>query len=223
MRSLRAFATRIQAALIALSSSCAARFTTTVPFRNTSLAWGTMSQLLHWLVVFLIVVQWALAKYAATQTLAGKIGPLGLHKSIGITIFALALLRLIWRLSNTVPAESEELKAWERILARISHILLYAFIIALPITGWLMSSARNFPVSWFGEFQLPALVSPDHRLFEQMDNLHQAFFTALLAVALLHVLGALKHHFVDRNDILLRMLPVWRAGARAARAGRHRP
>jgi cytochrome b561 len=177
-----------------------------------------MSQLLHWLVVFLIVVQWGLAKYASTQTLTGKIGPLGLHKSIGITILGVAALRLIWRLLNPTPSAPGNQRAWERGLARISHVVLYALIFALPISGWLMSSARNFAVSWFGVFQIPPPISPDAKLFRQMDDLHQLLFTTLLFAVSLHVIGAFKHHFIDRDAVLRRMLPRWRSGTRVTRS-----
>ena len=216
MKIIQLMAYRIRASIGWWRSFCAARFAGGVPFRNTNATWGFLSQLLHWLVVFLIIVQWILARYASTQTLMAKILPLGLHKSFGITILALAALRLVWRLLNPTPSAPDDQRAWERVLARISHVALYALIIALPISGWLMSSARNFAVSWFGIFQLPALAGPDQQLFKQMDDLHRFLFTALLVIASLHVLGAFKHHYVDRNDMLRRMLPTWRAGSKAS-------
>jgi len=76
-----------------------------------------------------------------------------------------------------------------------------------PLTGWIMSSAKNFPVSWFRLFQLPDLVAPNEALFQQMRSLHHSLFALLVVVAALHVAGALKHHFIDRNDVLRRMLP----------------
>ena len=82
-----------------------------------------------------------------------------------------------------------------------------ALIFAMPLTGWLMSSAKNFPVSWFSLFQLPDLVAPSEQLFRQMRSLHHMLFAVLVVVALLHIAGALKHHFIDRNDVLKRMLP----------------
>jgi cytochrome b561 len=214
MRYFQPHVRRICALVAVACSSCAARFTARISWRNTRATWGAISQLLHWLVVFLVAVQWSLAKYAATQTLTGKIGTLGLHKSIGITILALAASRLIWRLLNPTPSSPDGQKVWERGLARLSHVALYALIFALPISGWVMSSARNFAVSWFGIFQIPSLVSPDPKLFKQMEDLHQLLFTALLVAALLHVIGAFKHHYIDRDDVLRRMLPTWRSGAR---------
>lgn len=178
-------------------------------FRNTTRAWGTLSKSLHWIIVLLIISQPIIANYADSLSGLAKIGPLSLHKSIGITILALAIIRLVWRWLNPVP-ETGELKAWERMLAGVSHLLLYALIFAIPLSGWMMSSARNFPVSWFNLVQLPDLVRPGKETYELMHDLHGALFAALFVVALLHIAGALKHHFIDRNDVLRRMLPFGR-------------
>jgi cytochrome b561 len=108
---------------------------------------------------------------------------------------------------NQTPELATETKPWERVLANISHLLLYALIFAMPLTGWMMSSAKNYPVSWFKLFQFPDLVAPAEQTFHQMHDLHHLLFDVLVGVALLHVAGALKHHFIDRNDVLKRMLP----------------
>jgi len=175
-------------------------------FRNTTRAWGTLSKSLHWIIVLLILGQPLIAMYADSLSGPAKIAPLALHKSLGITILALAIIRLVWRWLNPVPSTGE-LAPWERVLARLSHVALYALLFAMPLTGWMMSSARNFPVSWFNLVQLPDLVRPARETYELMHDLHGALFVALISVALLHVAGALKHHLVDRNDVLKRMLP----------------
>ena len=88
-----------------------------------------------------------------------------------------------------------------------SHLLLYALIFAMPLSGWLMSSARGFPVAWFNQFTFPDLVARNETLYRQLQDLHHLLFSVLVCVALLHIAGALKHHFIDRNDVLKRMLP----------------
>ncbi|MCS6946826.1 MAG: cytochrome b [Steroidobacteraceae bacterium] len=175
---------------------------------NTTRRWGAISQALHWLIVVLIVLQYVLAE-AADDLPAGpaKLALLARHKSIGVTILALALLRLVWRSSNPTPLLPERMPRWERWLARATHTGLYVGLFAMPLTGWMMSSARNFPVSWFGLVQLPDLVSPSTATYERMHEAHESIFAVLLALALLHMAGALKHHFIDRDDVLLRMLP----------------
>ena len=177
-------------------------------FRNTTRSWGFVSKLLHWLVVLLIVNQWVIAERADSLPIGiAKLQALAWHKSFGITILMLAVLRLAWRWVNPVPDLTADTRPWERVLAKLSHFLLYALIFAMPLSGWLMSSAKNFPVSWFRLFQLPDLVAPDERTYQLMRDLHHLLFDLLVVVAAVHVAGALKHHFIDRNDVLKRILP----------------
>jgi len=177
-------------------------------FRNTTRSWGVVSKALHWLIVLLIINQAVIANRAEGLPLgADKLQAIGLHKSLGMTILVLAILRLVWRWANPVPTLDGMAKGWERAAAHISHFLLYALIFAVPLSGWLMSSARNFPVSWFGVFQFPDLVGPDKQFYELMHDLHPLLFSALVIVALAHIAGALKHHFIDKNEVLKRMLP----------------
>jgi cytochrome b561 len=177
-------------------------------FRNSTRTWGSLSSALHWIIVLLIINQWVIGMRADSLPVGlAKLQALAWHKSFGITILMLAVVRLAWRWMNPVPDLSAETRPWERVLARISHVLLYGLIFALPLSGWLMSSAKNFPVSWFSLFQLPDLVAPSEQLFRQMRSLHHILFAVLVVVAALHIAGALKHHFIDRNDVLKRMLP----------------
>ena len=177
-------------------------------FRNTNRAWGVVSKTLHWAIVLMILYQWYLGMHALSLgNSPAKISVFALHKSLGMTVFMLAIVRLVWRWANPVPSLEGVTKGWERLAAGFSHVALYGLIFLMPITGLLMSSARNFPVSWFGVFQFPDLVAPDKPTFERMRDLHHTLFAALVIVALLHIAGALKHHFIDRNAVLKRMLP----------------
>lgn len=179
-----------------------------MPIRNTSLSWGAISKSLHWLIVLLIVMQWVIMQRAEALPMGSdKVFVIGMHKSFGMTIFALAIIRLVWRCMNPVPTLEGKAKRWERVLARGSHVLLYTLIFTLPLSGWLMSSARGFPVSWFNQFTFPDLVAKNEALYRQFQDLHHLLFAVLVCVALLHVAGALKHHFIDKNDVLKRMLP----------------
>jgi len=181
-----------------------------MPFRNTKRAWGSLSKALHWLIVLLIINQWLIAERAEDLTGFQKFTALNWHKWFGMTIFMLAIVRLVWRIANPVPDLTEETKPWERVLAKVSHFLLYTLIFAMPLTGWIMSSAKAYGVSWFNVFQFPDLVGKNERLYEIMRDTHHALFKVLVATALLHAAGALKHHFIDRNDVLRRMLPFGR-------------
>ena len=174
---------------------------------NTETRYGLVPQLLHWAVVVLIGVQYWLAERAEDLPLGmEKLATITRHKSVGITILLLALVRIAWRLLDR-PPPPPPMPAWQRNAAALAHWGLYALLFALPLTGWMMSSAANYPVSWFGLLQLPDLVMPSEELHEVLEEFHEALFVALLSLAGLHVLAALKHQFVDRDGLLSRMLP----------------
>lgn len=176
--------------------------------RNSEAKYGAIAQLFHWTIVVLVITQFVLAQradglprgIALLQTLA-------LHKSVGITIFALAVLRLLWRWVNPVPPVPPSSPRWQHLGARISHVALYALLLLMPLFGWLMSSARNFPVSWFGIATLPDLIGPSEKAYDFFHEGHELLAKVLFVLALLHIAAALKHHFIDRDDVLLRMLP----------------
>lgn len=177
--------------------------------RNTPGRWGALSQTLHWLIVALIITQVTLASMAADLPLGPrKIKLLATHKSIGITILALVCVRVLWRWSNPTPVLPETLKPYERTAARATHGLLYALLFALPLSGWMMSSARGFPVSYFGFFTLPDLVPKSRPLYEMLLTTHGVLAAILIALAGLHALAALRHHFWLKDDVLRRMLPA---------------
>jgi len=182
-----------------------------MPIRNTTVRWGAISQLFHWLIVVLILTQFVLAnEYNHLPLGLAKLGVIAKHKSVGITIFALAVLRLVWRALNPTPELPNTLKPYERVLAHITHYALYAILFLMPLSGWMMSSARSFPVSWFGLFQLPDLVAPNRPLYDTLHTTHDTLAWILVVVATLHLLAALKHHFVLKDDTLRRMLPFTR-------------
>lgn len=176
--------------------------------RNTTRRWGAVAQLLHWLIALFIIAQFTLAwLFDDLPAGAKKLTLLARHKSIGITILMLALVRLGWRWANPTPSLPDTLKPYERSLAKFTHALLYLLLLAVPVTGWLMSSARGFPVSWFGFWQLPDLVSKDKALYELLVTTHTVLALTLGGVVALHLGAALKHHFMLKDDVLRRMLP----------------
>lgn len=179
--------------------------------RNTTSRWGIVAQSLHWLIVALVITQIVLARIGHELPLGmEKLAVLARHKSVGITILGLAVIRLLWRWMNPTPSLPNTLKPYERVLAKVTHAALYALLFAMPITGWIMSSARNFPVSWFGLVQLPDFVAPNRPLYDAMHETHEILAWILVSTALLHAAAALKHHFVLKDDVLRRMLPFTR-------------
>ena len=177
--------------------------------RNSAARYGGVAIALHWGVAALIVTQFVLASLAEAAeesgSLMGQVMWLARHKSVGITILGLAVVRIAWRLSNPVPAHPAGMPGWQRLAASATHWALYALLFALPLTGWAMSSAANFPVSVFGLFTLPDFVAADDGLKHTLAEVHEVLATALFALAVLHLLAALKHQFIDRDGALARM------------------
>ncbi|MEJ1964272.1 MAG: cytochrome b [Gammaproteobacteria bacterium] len=181
-----------------------------MPIRNTTTRWGSVAQLLHWVIVILIITQFVLGYKAHWATGLAKLAPVVPHKSIGITILGLAVLRLVWRLMNPTPVLPAGLKPWERAAAHVTHYGLYVLLFAMPLIGWIASSARSFPVSWFGLAQLPDLVGSNRPLYDTLMGFHYWLSWVLVAIVALHVAAALKHHLFLRDDVLRRMLPFTR-------------
>jgi cytochrome b561 len=176
--------------------------------RNTLTRYGAVAQLFHWAIVALVITQFVLAERAEGLSPVAKIGILATHKSVGITILGLALLRLTWRLFYPVPPAPTSTPRWQQRAARVSHFLLYALLFITPVLGWLMSSARAFSVSWFGLVTLPDFIEPNKAAYETLHDAHEFMAKSLAVIAIVHAAAALKHHFFDRDNVLRRMLPV---------------
>lgn len=164
--------------------------------------------ILHWLIAIAVIVNWRIAEAGEHLEMAEKIEVMNRHKALGMTILALTILRVLWRLAQKPPALSSTLKPWEAMLARTVHLLFYVLLIGLPIGGWIANSAYGQGVDIFGLFTVPALPVPNNPdLGERIFGLHAAGGTVMLALIALHIVGALKHQFFDRDGNLYRMLP----------------
>ena len=165
---------------------------------------------LHWGMAALMTAGFALGLYVSD--LPGfsprYLRLVAYHKWIGITVLGLAALRAAWRLLHAAPA-LPAMPPWQAFAARLTHGLLYALIFVVPLAGWLFSSAKGFPVVYLGLWQLPDLVHKDKLLAGLLGQLHASFAWAAFYVVLLHAAAALKHHFIDHDDTLRRMLR-WR-------------
>jgi cytochrome b561 len=128
------------------------------------------------------------------------------HKQLGMFALALVLLRLGWRVGHALPALVDTLPEWQKVAARLVHLCLYALMLALPVTGWLMSSAAGFSVSILDLFDLPDLVAKDDFLFQAFVQAHKWSGYVLIALAVMHAGAALMHHFVDKDETLKKML-----------------
>jgi len=171
--------------------------------------YSTVSLTLHWLIAALVVTQvtliWA---HEATD------GPISrefvqIHKSVGLGILALTLGRLGWRIANPAIPLPEAMPRWEKLLARATHVLFYAFLIGMPLVGWAASSAGGREIQWFGLFQWPLLpIGGGREVAGRLIDMHELAAKGLYALIALHVIGALKHHFVVRDNVLHRMIPL---------------
>jgi cytochrome b561 len=166
---------------------------------------------LHWLVALMILCSATLGLYMVDLQLSPtKLKLYSWHKWLGVTIFLVAAVRLVWRLTHPAPDLPATVPSWQRRAAALTHALLYLLLFVIPLSGWLMSSALGVQVVYFGVLPLPDLVEKDKALGEQLKLAHLALNVTLLTLVVLHVAAALKHHFLDRDEVLHRMLPAVR-------------
>ena len=183
---------------------------------NQATRYSAVAQTFHWVIAGLISVQFVLGRLAEPLPLGvHKLSLLARHKSVGMTILMLAVLRLLWRLWHPAPPLPAGMTRLERIGARGTHVAFYVLLFAMPLTGWTMSSAKNYSVSWFGLFTWPNLIGKNEAAFEFLRTTHDTLSGLLFAVAVLHILAALKHHFWNRDDVLVRMLPFTKSERRS--------
>jgi cytochrome b561 len=171
------------------------------------LHYGTTAKIFHWLIVGLLVAQYAIGWSMPDIHRGDKPGAgMTLHVSLGITILILIVLRFAWRLTHPVAPE-RSLPPWQRLSSEGVHWLLYVLVLATTMSGWLFASFRGWTASWFYVFPLPMLAADNAAAGKAMDGLHQAMEWSLLAFIGLHVLFAFVHMFVYRDRIMQRMLP----------------
>lgn len=174
---------------------------------NSTTRWGWVAQSLHWLMAIGLISNLVIGFIAEDMPLSlDKLKLFLWHKSIGITLLGLILLRIFWRWKQPVP-ELASMPRWQQQASNASHATLYLLMLALPVSGWIVNSAADFPLKWFGLIELPAIAGANDELKETMATIHEWFAWGLIAVLVVHVLAALKHAFVDKDQILQRMLP----------------
>lgn len=165
-----------------------------------------MSKALHWVMALLILFLLPVGFFMAEMDFSPfKLQVYGLHKSFGMIVLMLVAVRILWRSLVRGPHHLATHQPWEILLAKLIHVLLYIGMLGMPLSGWLMSSAGDFPNSFFGLFDFPALTAKDEGLYKLMKLAHLLTSLALIGGVGLHVAGALKHHFIDRDETLRRM------------------
>jgi cytochrome b561 len=169
-----------------------------------------IAMLLHWLTALLII-----AAFFLGLTMVGihgfsptKLKYYSWHKWLGVTVLGVAALRLLWRKANTPPPPLASIAAWQHKVAEGMHYLLYFLIFAVPVSGYFYTYAAGVPVVYLGLWQLPALIAPNPELKPILQNVHYVLTMTMAAAVVAHALAALKHHFIDRDVTLKRMLPL---------------
>ncbi|QKK03455.1 MAG: cytochrome b [Pseudomonadota bacterium] len=182
-----------------------------VPFRNTKSAYGVISQTFHWLIVALLIVQYAWAwRIDGVDGIRARLELVTQHKTIGMSVLILAVLRLLWRMFNRPPPLPAGMPRWESLAARAGHWMLYGLIIAVPLSGWAYSSAAGYGDYWWGPVDFPGIAPTSEALEDLFHEIHEWLTTTLAVVAIGHTLAALRHHFWLKDDVMTRMLPTWR-------------
>lgn len=164
---------------------------------------------LHWLIALALIGSFGLGLYMHDLPLSPqKLKLYSWHKWAGVTIFLFVVGRLAWRLTHRPPALPPGIAEWQARVAAATHVLLYLLMIAVPLSGWLMSSAKGFQTVWFGVLPLPDLLAKNEELGELLQQVHMLLNFSMAGLVMVHAGAALKHHFLDHDDVLARMLPI---------------
>ena len=183
---------------------------------NSAVRYGTVAMTLHWLIAIAIITLLVVGKYmeGLPNSDPNKFALYQLHKSSGLTVLGLSVLRLVWRLASAVPAMPASMPVWQRWGAHASHLAFYVLIIAIPLSGWATASTSSsgIPTLWFGLFEvphLPGLPGGEARedAHELLEEMHELLGNLMILLLIVHVGAALKHHFWDGDTVLRRMLP----------------
>lgn len=170
--------------------------------------YSRLSIFFHWLIAFLIICAFALGSIMTDMKISpSKLQYYSWHKWLGVSILALVALRLLSRLILGTPPYPESMKKWETQLANATHIFLYILMFAVPLSGYFFTSAAGIPVVYFKLIQLPTIIGPNPELKPILKELHEVLTTILLIVVSLHVAAALKHYFIEKDNVFQRMLP----------------
>lgn len=184
------------------------------PDSTLSPRYHAVAVFLHWtmaaLILGLILVGLTMGDYPIKY----KFLAYNLHKSFGLTVLLLSVARVYWRLTHKAPPLPDGMKGWEKLAAHGTHLLLYGLMIGMPLSGWIMVSAdAKYPTVFFSLFEVPQFPLPaaydTHATHETFEGVHYYFAMGTLGLLTLHVGAALKHHFINRDAVLRRMLPLW--------------
>lgn len=175
--------------------------------KNTQNHYGLITIFLHWTMVVLIIGLIILGLVMVDLPIGlKKLRYFGWHKEYGMLALLIGLLRFVWRLSNRTPALPVSIPVWQKHSAHFVHWMFYVYMLLMPVTGWILTSAAGLPVSFFGLFVFPDLVSPSKNLMNTMILTHELMGYALIGAILLHTSAAFLHHFYYKDNVLRGMI-----------------
>lgn len=176
---------------------------------NQATKYSGLAMTLHWLVAIAVIVTWRIAETAEqAPDREARSEIMGNHFALGVVIFALVATRFIWRQMNPPPPQMLNHAGWEKVLAKTTHLAMYALLLVMPLAGWIAMSLYGSPISVWGVVEVPALpVGENPDLAGQIFDIHAIAGTTLLVLIAVHVLATLKHTFIDKDGTIFRMLP----------------
>ncbi|KTD21153.1 cytochrome b [Legionella londiniensis] len=175
--------------------------------KNAVVRYSTGSKILHWLIAVIVIIMLSVSFFLEELPKQYQPTAFFIHKSFGLTVLFLMVIRLFWISYAGKPDLPLTVPFWQKTLARSVQFILYLFLFAMPISGWIMSVAANKPPSFFGLFQANLPIEPNKALAQFMNQLHELFAWILIVLIALHLAGALKHYFIDKDKVLQSMLP----------------
>ena len=169
--------------------------------------YSSVAIVLHWAMALLILIAWSIAIAIDDMPLSPtRITGLSWHKWLGVSVFFLVLVRLLWRTTHPAPPLANKVPVWQEKGMHLTHWALYILMLVVPVAGWLMSSAKGYTVNYFGLFELPDLVEKDKALGHLLKEVHEILANSLMLLVGLHIAAALKHQWIDKDGLLSRML-----------------
>lgn len=179
---------------------------------NTEASYGSVAKFFHWTIAVVIYTMLFVGYYMGSiEPDSTKFKVYMLHKSFGLTVLLLVLLRFIWRMKSTVPTLPDSVPGWQKLAARLVQYGLYTALILMPLSGWIMSCAAGYVPTYFDLFAVPLPgIEKSKALAHTASSAHEIIAIVLISLIVIHVLAALKHHFIDKDNVLRSMLPFVR-------------